>query len=40
MSIIQKLKDIEKKYTKHFEKEDDEDLKFIINELYSCFKLK
>ena len=40
MSIVQKLKNIEKKYKKYFEKEDDEDLKFIINKLYSGFKLK
>ena len=40
MSIVQKLKNIEKKYKKNLEKEDDEDLKFIINELYSGLKLK
>ena len=40
MSIVQKLKNIEKKYEKIFQAEDDEDFKFIINELYSKFKLK
>ena len=40
MSIVQKLKNIEKKYQKLFQTEDDEDLKFIINELYSKFNLK
>ncbi len=40
MSIVQKLKNIEKKYEKLLQMEDDEDLKFIINELHSKFKLK
>ena len=40
MSIVQKLKNIEKKYEKIIQPEDDEDLKFIINELYSKFQLK
>ena len=40
MSIVQKLKNIEKKYENLFQLEDDEDFKFIINELHSKFKLK
>ena len=40
MSIVQKLKNIEKKYQSVLQAEDDSDLKFIINELYSKFHLK
>ena len=40
MSIVQKLKNIEKKYEKFFQTEDDLDLKFIINEINSKFQLK
>ena len=40
MALIQKLKNIEKKYETLLQIEDDSDLKFIINELYSKFQLK
>ena len=40
MALIQKLKNIEKKYENLLQIEDDSDLKFIINELYSKFQLK
>ena len=40
LSIVQKLKNIEKKYQTVLQAEDDSDLKFIINELYSKFHLK
>ena len=40
MSIVQKLKNIEKKYEKFFQTKDDLDLKFIINEINSKFQLK
>ena len=40
MSLLQKLKNIEKKYEKVFKSDDDEDFKFIINELYEKFQLK
>ena len=40
MALLSKLKNLEKKYGKHLQKEDDEDLKFIINELYTKFKFK
>ena len=40
MALISKLKNLEKKYRNSLQKEDDEDLKFIINELYNKFKLK
>ena len=40
MSIVQKLKNIEKKYESKFQLEDDEDFKFIIKELQSKFNLK
>ena len=40
MTLLNKLKNLEKKYGKNIQKEDDEDLKFIINQLYAKFKLK
>ena len=40
MAIINKLKNLEKKYGNKFQKDDDEDLKFIINKLYNKLKLK
>ena len=40
MALISKLKNLEKKYGKNLQKEDDEDLKFIIKELYSKFNIK
>ena len=40
MALISKLKSFERKYGKNIQKEDDEDLKFVINELYSKLKLK
>ena len=40
ISLVQKLKNIDKKYEKILEKEDDEDFKFIIKELYEKFQLK
>ena len=40
ISLLQKLKNIEKKYEKVFKSDDDEDFKFIINELYEKFQLK
>lgn len=40
MALVQKLKNIEKKYETLLQIEDDSDLKFIINELYSKFQLK
>ena len=40
MAIINKLKNLEKKYGNKIQKDDDEDLKFIINQLYNKFKLK
>ena len=40
MALISKLKNLEKKYGKNLQKEDDEDLKFIIKELYSKLNIK
>ena len=40
MALVQKLKNIEKKYETLLQIEDDSDLKFIIKELYSKFDLK
>ena len=40
MALLSKLKHLEKKYGKNIQKEDDEDLKFIINQLYSKLKIK
>lgn len=40
MALLSKLKNFEKKYGRNIQKEDDEDLKFIIKELYSKFKFK
>ena len=40
MAIVSKLKNLEKKYGSKIQKEDDEDLKFIIGQLYHKFNLK
>ena len=40
MALLSKLKNLEKKYGKNLQKEDDEDLKFIIKELYSKLNIK
>ena len=40
MALLSKLKNLEKKYGKKLQKEDHEDLRFIINELYSRLKIK
>ena len=40
MALVQKLKNIEKKYETLLQIEDASDLKFIINEIYSKFQLK
>ena len=40
MALFSKLRNLEKKYGRNIQKEDDEDLMFIINELYSKLKFK
>ena len=40
MAIVSKLKNLEKKYGSKIQREDDEDLKFIIGQLYHKFNLK
>ena len=40
MALLSKLKNLERKYGKNIQKEDDEDLKFVINQLYSKFNFK
>ena len=40
MTLISKLKNLEKKYGRNIQKEDDEDFKFVIKELYSKLKFK
>ena len=40
MALLSRLKNLEKKYGKKLQKEDHEDLRFIINELYSRLKIK
>ena len=40
MALLSRLKNLEKKYGKNLQKEDNDDLRFIINELYSRLKIK
>ena len=40
MALLSRLKNLEKKYGKKLQKEDHDDLRFIINELYSRLKIK
>jgi TBC1 domain family protein 5 len=40
MALLSRLKNLEKKYGKKLQKEDQDDLRFIISELYSRLKIK